>query len=49
MDRRAQTDIVDKAETRAKGDTPTPHFLGAIVLEPQARRSKAQRHEGIAA
>jgi len=31
-------DIADKAETRAKGDTPAPHFLGAIVLEPQARR-----------
>ena len=31
-------DIADKAEDRAKGDTPTPHFLGAIVLEPQARR-----------
>jgi hypothetical protein len=31
-------DVVDKAETRTKGDTPTPHFLGAIVLEPQARR-----------
>ena len=31
-------DISDKAETRTKGDTPTPHFLGAIVLEPQARR-----------
>jgi hypothetical protein len=31
-------DIADKAETRAKGDTPSPHFLGAIVLEPQARR-----------
>jgi len=31
-------DIAEKAETRAKGDTPTPHFLGAIVLEPQARR-----------
>jgi hypothetical protein len=32
-------DIADKAETRTKGDTPAPHFLGAIVLEPQARRS----------
>src|ERR1700730_6861181 len=31
-------DIADKAETRAKGDIPPPHFLGAIVLEPQARR-----------
>jgi hypothetical protein len=32
------TDIADKAEMRSKGDTPAPHFLGAIVLEPQARR-----------
>src|ERR1700733_6978668 len=32
-------DISDKAETRAKAATPTPHFLGAIVLEPQPRRS----------
>jgi hypothetical protein len=31
-------DIREKAETRASGDTPTPHFLGAIVLEPQPRR-----------
>ena len=32
------TDIAEKAEMRSKGDTPAPHFLGAIVLEPQARR-----------
>jgi hypothetical protein len=31
-------DVSDKAEMRAGGDTPTPHFLGAIVLEPQSRR-----------
>jgi hypothetical protein len=31
-------DIAEKAEMRSKGDTPAPHFLGAIVLEPQARR-----------
>jgi Protein of unknown function DUF262/Protein of unknown function (DUF1524) len=31
-------DICDKAEVRSGGDTPTPHFLGAIVLEPQSRR-----------
>ena len=31
-------DIRDKAEVRAVGETPTPHFLGAIVLEPQPRR-----------
>jgi Protein of unknown function DUF262/Protein of unknown function (DUF1524) len=30
-------DVVEKAETRAAGEKPTPHFLGAIVLEPQAR------------
>ena len=31
-------DIRDKAEVRAVGETPTPHFLGAIVLELQPRR-----------
>jgi hypothetical protein len=31
-------DVADKAEARVKGDTPTPHFLGAIVPEPQTRR-----------
>src|SRR4051812_46520555 len=30
-------DIVDKAERRLSGDSPPPHFLGAIVLEPQQR------------
>jgi uncharacterized protein with ParB-like and HNH nuclease domain len=32
------SDIRDKAEVRMAGATPTPHFLGAIVLEPQPRR-----------
>lgn len=31
-------DIREKAEVRSDGETPTPHFLGAIVLEPQPRR-----------
>jgi uncharacterized protein with ParB-like and HNH nuclease domain len=31
-------DIAEKAEIRCKGETPSPHFLGAIVLEPQPRR-----------
>jgi hypothetical protein len=31
-------DIGEKAETRINGQTPAPHFLGAIVLEPQQRR-----------
>jgi hypothetical protein len=31
------TDVAEKAEIRSKGDIPTAHFLGAIVLEPQAR------------
>ena len=30
-------DILEKAESRLMGDTPAPHFLGAIVLEPQKR------------
>lgn len=30
-------DISDKAEIRAGGDQPSPHFLGAAVLEPQQR------------
>lgn len=30
-------DIVDKAEFRRGGAQPPPHFLGAIVLEPQTR------------
>ena len=31
-------DIRDKAEARLNGQLPAPHFLGAIVLEPQERR-----------
>jgi uncharacterized protein with ParB-like and HNH nuclease domain len=31
------SDISDKADVRSGGQTPAPHFLGAIVLEPQAR------------
>jgi hypothetical protein len=31
-------DIRDKAEARLSGQPPAPHFLGAIVLEPQERR-----------
>lgn len=30
-------DIVDKASERLAGATPAPHFLGAIVVEPQER------------
>jgi hypothetical protein len=30
-------DIINKAEFRREGDQPPPHFLGAIVLEPQIR------------
>lgn len=32
-------DILEKAETRFLGNEPTPHFLGAIVLERQKRES----------
>lgn len=31
-------DILDKATERLEGATPAPHFLGAIVVEPQERR-----------
>lgn len=31
------TDIKEKAEERLAGATPAPHFLGAIVVEPQER------------
>ena len=31
-------DVADKAEQRRSGDQPAPHFLGAIVLDPQARQ-----------
>src|SRR3954452_1633202 len=30
-------DIAEKADARAAGESPAPHFLGAIVLEPQPR------------
>ncbi|MBK9130138.1 MAG: DUF262 domain-containing protein [Gammaproteobacteria bacterium] len=35
---RLWADIQDKAEGRISGSQPTPHFLGAAVLEPQQRR-----------
>jgi len=31
-------DIRDKADERLAGATPAPHFLGAIVVEPQERK-----------
>ena len=31
-------DILEKSEARANGNEIAPHFLGAIVLEPQERR-----------
>jgi hypothetical protein len=31
-------DISDKADIRAVGEQPSPHFLGAAVLEPQQRQ-----------
>lgn len=30
-------DVLEKAEARENGENPPPHFLGAIVLEPQPR------------
>lgn len=30
-------DVAEKAEARENGESPPPHFLGAIVLEPQPR------------
>ena len=30
-------DVVRKAEERKAGNVPTPHFLGAVVLEPQVK------------
>jgi len=30
-------DIRDKAEARLAGDKPVPHFMGAVVLEPQVK------------
>jgi len=35
---RLWADIQEKAEGRVSGTQPTPHFLGAAVLEPQSRR-----------
>ena len=35
----AWADIKDKASERLNGATPAPHFLGAIVVEPQERTS----------
>ncbi|MGK3125917.1 DUF262 domain-containing protein [Candidatus Pantoea formicae] len=32
-------DITDKAQARLTGAKPTPHFLGAVVLEPQLKNS----------
>jgi hypothetical protein len=32
-------DIQEKSDERIAGITPTPHFLGAIVLEPQKRQA----------
>ena len=30
-------DIQEKAEIRLQGGKPVPHFMGAVVLEPQKR------------
>jgi hypothetical protein len=35
---RLWSDIQEKAEGRLSNDQPAPHFLGAVVLEPQPRR-----------
>jgi hypothetical protein len=35
---RLWADIIGKADTRILGDQPVPHFLGAVVLEPQSRQ-----------
>ena len=35
---RLWADISEKANIRAGGDQPSPHFLGAAVLEPQQRK-----------
>src|SRR5882672_5708709 len=34
---RLWADILEKAEDRLGDVDPTPHFLGAVVLEPQSR------------
>ena len=31
-------DILEKAQSRLSGTKPTPHFLGAVVLEPQSKK-----------
>lgn len=35
---RLWSDISEKADIRFSGDQPPPHFLGAVVLEPQQRQ-----------
>ena len=35
---RLWSDIQEKAENRLAGLAPTPHFMGAIVLDPQERK-----------
>jgi uncharacterized protein with ParB-like and HNH nuclease domain len=35
---RLWSDISEKADIRADGDKPPPHFLGAAVLEPQQKK-----------
>lgn len=35
---RLWSDIQEKAEARLAGLTPTPHFMGAVVLDPQDRK-----------
>jgi len=35
---RLWSDIQEKAEARLAGLTPTPHFMGAVVLDPQERK-----------
>jgi uncharacterized protein DUF262/uncharacterized protein DUF1524 len=35
---RLWSDIEDKAEARLQGDGASPHFMGAVVLEPQPRK-----------
>src|ERR1019366_6130765 len=35
---RLWSDISEKADIRLGGDQPSPHFLGAAVLEPQQRQ-----------
>ena len=31
-------DILEKVQSRLSGTKPTPHFLGAVVLEPQSKK-----------